>query len=108
MSLAFPSIPITVGEVTDPHELAEARAQHERYERNFAWLNAHFQEVYTRHRGKFICVAGEELFVADTSEEVIAKAKAAHPEDDGRLIRYIYPKKIARIYANKWNLGALR
>jgi len=107
MSLASPRIPITMEEVTDPEELTEARAQHERYERNLAWLNAHFQEVYTQHRGKFISVAGEELFVGATPEEVIAKAKAAHPEDNGRLIRYIYLKKIARIYANRWNLGAL-
>jgi hypothetical protein len=104
--MSLPPIQVVMEEVTDPEEIAEARAQHERYERNFAWLNAHFQEVYTQHRGKFICVAGEELFVAATSEEAIAKAKAAHPEDDGRLIRYIYPKKIARIYATKWNLGA--
>ena len=106
--MPLPPTPIVMEEVTDPEEIARAQAQHERYERNLAWLNAHFKEVYTQHRGKFICVAGEELFVADAPKEVIALAKAAHPEDDGRLTRYIYPKKIARIYANQWCVDAVR
>ncbi|HEV8711216.1 MAG TPA: hypothetical protein VGX03_00090 [Candidatus Binatia bacterium] len=54
----------------------------------------------TRYRGKCICIAGEELFVADTPEEAIAQAAAAHPEDDGRFVRYIPREKLARIYAN--------
>ena len=47
-----------------------------------------------------MCVAGEELFVADTPEEAIALAKAAHPEDDGSFVHYIPCEKLARIYAN--------
>ncbi len=87
-------------EVTDPEEMAKARAQDERFERNSAWLQSHIPEVYSSYRGKCICVAGEELFVADTPAQVIAMAVAAHPEDDGRLIRYIPKEKMARIYAN--------
>ena len=90
---------IVMEEVTDPEELAKARAQDERFARNSAWLQAHIPEVYSRYRGKCICIAGEELFVADTPEEVIAMAEAAHPEDDGSLIRYIPKEKMARIYA---------
>jgi hypothetical protein len=67
---------------------------------NAAWLQAHAAEVCTRYRGKCICIAGEELFVADTPEEAIAQAAAAHPEDDGRFVRYIPREKLARIYAN--------
>lgn len=92
--------PIVMEEVTDPEELARARAQRERFDRNFAWLQAHAAEIYERHRGKCICVAGEELFVADTPQEVIALARAAHPEDDGSYIHYIPRDKVARIYAN--------
>jgi hypothetical protein len=88
---------IVMEEVTDPEELAKARAQDERFDRNSAWLQAHIPEVYSRYRGKCICVAGEELFVADTPEEVIAMAEAAHPEDDGSFIRYIPREKVARI-----------
>jgi hypothetical protein len=61
-------------------------------------LEAHATEVY-RHRGKVICVAGEELFVADSSEEVLAKARTAHPNDDGRVTRIIPRERGARIYA---------
>lgn len=67
---------------------------------NAAWLQVHATEVYTRYRGKCICIAGEELFAADTPEEVLALATAAHPEDDGRFLHYIPREKMARIYTN--------
>jgi len=92
--------PITMEEVTDPEELANIHARRARFERNAAWLQAHASEVYTHHRGQCICIAGEELFVADTPEEVLALAKAAHPEDDGFFLHYIPREKLARIYAN--------
>jgi hypothetical protein len=99
--MANQPFPIVMEEVTDPEELAKARAQRERFDRNSAWLQAHAAEVYTRHRGKCICVAGEELFVADRPEEALAQARAAHPEEDGSiLIRYIPREKMARIYAH--------
>ncbi len=94
--------PVVMEEVTDPGEIARARAQRERFDRNSTFLEAHAREVYTRHRGKCVYVAGEELFVADTPEGAIALAKAAHPEDDGSFIRYIPKEKLARIYANRW------
>jgi len=100
--------PLVMEEMTDPEELAKARAQRERFDRNAAWLQAHAAEVYTRHCGKCICVAGEELFVGDTPEEVLAQAKAAHPEDDGSFLHYIPREKVARIYANKWRVVSVR
>jgi hypothetical protein len=90
--------PLLMEEVTDPAELARARAQWERFDRNSAWLQAHASEVYTRHRGRCICVAGEELFVADTADEALALAAAAHPEDDGSFVRYIPKEKLPRVY----------
>ena len=55
---------------------------------------------HRQYRGKCICVADEELFIADTPEEVLAQARAAHPEEKGSiLIRYIPREKVARIYA---------
>ena len=92
--------PIIMEEVTDPVELAQAQAQWERCDRNTAWLQAHAAEIYTRYRGKCICIAGEELFVTDTPEEAMALATAAHPEDDGWFLHYIPWEKLARIYAN--------
>jgi hypothetical protein len=91
--------PVVIEEITDPVEIAAARAQRERFDRNAEFLEAHAKEVYARHRGKCVCVAGEELFVADTPEQVMALAKAAHPEDDGSFMRYIPKEKMARIYA---------
>ena len=52
---------IVMEEVTDPEELAKARSQDERFERNSAWLQSHIPEVYSSYRGKCICVAGGEL-----------------------------------------------
>jgi hypothetical protein len=92
---------VVIEEVTDPEELAKARAQDKRFERNSAWLQAHIPEVYSRYRGKCICIAGEELFVAETPQEVIALANAAHPEDNGKLLRYIPKEKVARVYAHR-------
>lgn len=94
------SINIVLEEVTDPVELAEARAQREQFDRNSAWLQAHASEVYPKHRGKCICVAGEELFVADTASEAVAQATATHPHDKGRFVHYIPKEKVPRIYAH--------
>ena len=92
-------IPIVMEDVTDAEQLSQAHQQRERFNRNSAWLQAHITEVYARHRGKCICIAGEELFVGDTAREAIARAIAAHPEDDGWFTRYIPKDRVARIYA---------
>ena len=93
--------PLVMEEVTDPEELARARAQRERFDRNAAWLQAHGSEIYPRHRGKYIAIAGEELFVAHSAEEALAAATAAHPDDDGSFLHYIPRERLARIYADR-------
>lgn len=98
--MTLPAVQVLMEEVTDPVEIAAFQARWAQAERNSAWLQAHATEIYRNHRGKFIVVAGEELFVGDTPAEVLALAKAAHSEDHSSLIRYIYPKKMTRIYAN--------
>src|SRR5579871_2468613 len=90
--------PIQIEEVTDPVQIAQAQARRERLDRNWAWFEAHATEIYRQHRGKCLCIAGEELFVADTPEEVLRLAIAAHPEDDGRFTRYIPRERMSRIY----------
>lgn len=89
---------IVMEEVTDAEELRKARQQREQFDRNSAWLQAHIAEVYSKHRGKCVCVAGEELFVAETVKEAIAQATTAHPDDEGWFTRYIPKEKVARIY----------
>ena len=99
--------PIVMSELTDPALLAKVRAQHQRADRNSAWLQAHVPEIYSKYRGRCICVAGEELFVANTVAEVMALAKAAHPEDDGAILRYILKEKREMIYAASRALASL-
>src|SRR4051812_17101188 len=101
-------VPLLVEEVTDREELRKAQAQDQKFERNWAWFEAHAAEIYPRHRGKCLCVAGEELFVADTPEEALALATAAHPDDDGRFTRYIAKERMFRIYAHRRIVAPLR
>jgi hypothetical protein len=105
--IAAKSGPLVMVEVTEPDENAKATAQRERFRKNSDWLQAHVPQVYAQHRGKFICVAGEQLFVADTAAEVIAAARRAHPEDDGLLLRYVPREKMERINADTRALVAL-
>jgi len=102
-----PANPITVGEITDSVKLAQSRAQSERADRNSAWLQAHVPEIYANHRGKCVCVAGEELFVADDPVTAVALAKSVHPDDDGFLIRYIPKEKMWRIYVASRPMAAV-
>ena len=92
--------PIVMEEVTDPVELAKAFAQDARFEKNWVWFQAHAAEIYAQQRGKCLCVAGQELFVAETTAEVLALARAAHPDDDGRFTGYIPKERTYRIYAH--------
>lgn len=55
-----------------------------------------------------ICIAGQELFAADTAEEALALARTAHPEDDGRILRYIPRERVPRIYADLRRMVSLR
>jgi hypothetical protein len=102
--IAAKSSPLVMVEMTDPQEIAKSKAQRDRFRKNSEWLQARVPQVYAQNRGKFICVAGQELFVADTAPEAVATARRAHPENDGFLLRYIPREKIERIYAHEWTL----
>ena len=60
-------IQVVVEDSLSPDEKSAIQARRQRFERNWAWLEAHASEVYS-HRSKFICIAGQELFVGDTPE----------------------------------------
>ena len=98
--IAAKPTPLVMFEVTDAGEIAKIQRQRARFRKNSDWLQAHVPEVYAGHRGKHICVAGQELFVADTAPEVITMARTAHPEDDGLLLRYIPRERLERVYAH--------
>jgi len=90
-----------IEEVSEPDEIARALAQDERHRRNSEWLQAHWAEVLPQARGKFLAVAGQEPFIADTPAEAWAWVEAAHPEDNGAIVRYIRTETGPRIYADR-------
>jgi hypothetical protein len=94
------SIPpkIELIEVTDPDEIRQANEQRRQFDRNRDWFRTNVPDAFEKYRGRVICVANEELFVADTSEEVIAAAMTAHPKATGWFTRIIPREKIPRIY----------
>jgi hypothetical protein len=84
--------------VTDPAELAENLEVRDHFDRNSDWLQAHWLELLPEALGKHLAVAGQEAFLADSAAEAIAKARSAHPEDKGVLVRYVISRKGPRIY----------
>src|SRR5687768_15088925 len=86
--------------VDDPAQIQGHRVQLMRFKKNVDWLERNAAGVYRDYRGMCICVAGQELFVADTAEAAIALAQEAHPDDDGRFVHYIPKQKLPRIYAS--------
>jgi hypothetical protein len=72
------SLVIEIPEVSAEERAANV-ATNEQFGRNVARWNAHADEIIARHAGKFVCVAGQELFVGDDAVEVLARATGAHP-----------------------------
>jgi hypothetical protein len=97
--------PVTVEEIYDPDQAARNLARLERSRRNSAWLQAHWQDLLPRAYGKFVAVAGEEGFVADTSEGAWAWAHRAHPDDDTATVQYVRPPGGPQIYVNQRRMG---
>lgn len=89
-----------VEEVTDADEIARHRAQTNRIRRNSEWLQSHWSDLVPLVRGRFVAVAGQEAFVADTPESARSLARAAHPDDDGLIAQYVRPEGGPRIYAH--------
>jgi hypothetical protein len=92
---------MVVEEVTHPDEIARHQAHHQRARRNGDWLQSHWPELLPRVRGKYLAVAGQEAFIADTPEEAVRLAEFAHPDDDGLLVQYVRPERGPQIYANR-------
>jgi hypothetical protein len=90
-----------VEEVNDPVRVEAARLQFERGARNEEWLQTHWRDVLPQAYGKFLAVAGQEAFIAETPEEAWAWAARAHPEDNGVLVRYVRSERGPRIYFHR-------
>jgi hypothetical protein len=98
---------LKIEEIVDPAQLAGSAAREARFGQNLRWFEANAKDIGIRCAGKCICIAGEELFFADTPEQVLAQAHAAHPEDEGFFLHYIHKVKAARIYATARVLAAM-
>lgn len=90
-----------VEDVTNPDEIARAESQHAQARRNSDWLQSHWNDVLPQAYGKFIAIAGQEAFIADTPRAAWTWAKATHPEDRGALVEYVMPPGGPRFYANR-------
>jgi hypothetical protein len=90
-----------VEEVTDPDEIARTQAQLQQARRNSDWLQAHWSDVLPQAYGRFIAVAGQEAFIAETPRAAWAWARAKYPDDRGALVEYVIPPGGPRFYANR-------
>ena len=90
----------SIEDVSNALEVACVQGQDERHRRNNAWLQTHWEAVLPQARGKFLTVAGQEAFIAQTLEEAWAWVDTTHPEDEGAIVQYIRPETGPRIYAS--------
>jgi hypothetical protein len=88
----------SVKEVTDSQEAARSRARQEQERREMHWLTAHWPDILPQAYGKYVAVVDEQFFIADTAEQAVALAQAAHPDQDGILAQYVFPPGGARLY----------
>lgn len=93
-----------IEEVNDPDEVARLRAQDERHKRNSDWLQTHWADVLPQAHGKFLAVAGQEAFIADTIKDAWAWVDVKHPEDNGAIVQYVRSEKGPRFYGNRWRV----
>lgn len=90
---------ITIEETNDPVACERNRLQRERAERNWKWLEGHWPDLLPRAFGRFLAVAEQEAYVADTVDEALAWIRTRHPDDTGRIVEYVAPPTGPRSYA---------
>lgn len=93
-----------IEEVTDPRELDQAHRQRERHRRNDEWLQSHWDDLLPQARGKFLAVAGQQAFLAETPADAWSWAETTHPEDDGAFVQFVPKTPGPRIYDCRRNL----
>ncbi|HEV3003394.1 MAG TPA: hypothetical protein VGX78_02990 [Pirellulales bacterium] len=91
---------LEIEEIREPDLFSQRVRQGARAKLNRDWLSAHWTDVLPAARGRFLAVAGQEAFIADTARQAWDLAGAAHPEDDGAICQYIYREVGPRIYGN--------
>src|SRR5262249_5249519 len=75
------------------------RTEHrERARKNWDWLKAHWSDPLPGANGKFVAVANQEAFVADTLDAALEWVRSTHPEDTGHIVEFVRPPTGPRIY----------
>jgi hypothetical protein len=84
--------------IDDDARSGPARGQIERGWRNLNWLTANWATLLPQAQGRFVAVAGQESFLADSAVAAWAWAKSDHPNDDGAIVQYVRQDQGPRIY----------
>lgn len=92
---------LMIEEVSDAGEIERLQVQQQRARANRKWLDAHWDALLPEAKGKFVAVAGQQAFVADTPERAWELAEAAYPDDDGALVQYVQTLEGPRFFENR-------
>ena len=92
-------LPLGFTLITDPAVIEQINQSSEQFHKNDDWLQAHWNDLLPGAYGKHLAVAGQEAFVSESLDDVLAWAKAAHPDDMGFIVQYVMPPTGPRIYA---------
>jgi hypothetical protein len=98
---------IIIEAVDDPVAAARVRTLSEQGKRNSDWLQAHWSELLPQARGKFVAVAEQEAFIADSVEDAWAWVARTHPGDNGALVQYVREMKCC-CWRPGINIGSIR
>jgi hypothetical protein len=82
-----------------PEERARNAARSEAFWRNTEWLSQQWDRLLPAARGKYVAVANQQEFVAQTRQEAKEWIAANHPDDPGPIIHYVSPHKELRTRA---------
>ena len=63
-------------------------------ERDFRWMAEHSHGISEEYKGKYVAVVSQEIFAADTEEEVIEKVEAKYPDTQVFPWRIPYKREV--------------
>lgn len=89
----------TLDAINDAVEIKHRQAHRDRAQKNWDWLQAHWSDLLPQAKGKFLAVADQQAFVAETLDAALEWVRTEHPEDSGHIIEYVWPSTGPRIYS---------